>query len=353
MILKHVQQLPCRMVLIPFAAGLLSLGGCGSGSNQTASDDGSLQSPVIVYSARAEAIIKPVFDAFTTETGIPVNYVIESEQVLIQKLIAEGDTTSADMLLTIDAGNLWYAAEEGELRPTYSEILESNIPRELRDPENQWFAMSVRARAIVYDARKVEPSHLTGYAGLADERWQGRLCLQSSAHMNSQSHVAMMIAQMGERDAEIVVRGWVNNLATSVFPDDAMLLRAIEAGQCQVGIANHYEVGQLQRENVATDVRIFWPSSETGGVYINVTGAGITRHAKNPDGARALLEWMSGDVGQRLINGDNLEYPANLSVPPSPSLAQWRGDEGNPMNVSKAGIFQADAVKLVQRANYR
>jgi iron(III) transport system substrate-binding protein len=340
-------------LILTIAAGTLVLGACGGSPDQETVAEGSSKLPVVVYSARAEQLIKPIFDAYTAETGIPIKYMTDSEQPLIQKLKAEGETTSADMLLTVDAGNLWYAAEQGVLRPVYSDVLERNIPSHLRDPENQWFAMSVRARTIVYDTRKVDPSELTGYAGLADEKWHGKLCLRTSAKVYNQSLVAMMIAQMGERETEIVVRGWVDNLATSVFPNDTKLIQAIEAGQCQVGIVNTYYFGRLQRENKDIPVAIFWPLSETGGVHVNISGAGITRHAKNPDGAKALLEWMSGTAGQQLLAGENLEYPANPTVQPDPLVAAWGDFDASPMNVAQAGVYQADAVKLMDRANYR
>ena len=358
-LLELLTMLNCREHILPrwvaliVPAATLILGACGGASNDSSGESAAEPRSVVVYSARAEQLIKPIFDAYTAETGVPVKYMTDSEQPLIQKLKAEGETTSADILLTVDAGNLWYAAEEGVLRPTYSEILESNIPAHLRDPENQWFAMSVRARTIVYDNRKIDPSEFSGYVGLAEEKWKGKLCLRTSAKVYNQSLVAMMIAQLGERDAEIAVRGWVGNLATSVFPNDTKLIEAIVAGQCQVGIVNTYYFGRLQRENAEIPVAIFWPSSETGGVHVNVSGAGVTRHAPNPEGARALLEWMSGEAGQRLLGGENLEYPANPAVDPDPLVAAWGDFDASPMNVAQAGFYQADAVKLMDRANYR
>lgn len=328
---------------------LLLTAGCGD----SAGPDSSGARPVVVYSARAEQLIKPIFDAYTAETGIPVRYVTDSEQPLIQKLKAEGESGSADLLLTVDAGNLWYAADQDVLRPTLSDVLEKNIPAHLRDPENFWFAMSVRARTIVYDSRVVDPAELTGYAGLADEKWRGKLCLRTSAKVYNQSLVAALIAQKGERDAELVVRGWVKNLATDVFSNDTKLIEAIEAGQCQVGIVNTYYFGRLQRENPDIPVAIFWPPAGDGGVHVNISGAGVTRHAKNPDGARALLEWMTGERAQRLLGGDNLEYPANPDVPPHPLVAAWGEFAPSPMNVAQAGAYQADAVKLMDRAGYR
>jgi len=348
-----LKQVPPFFGRFAVVAAALLVAACGDSANENALDEATALKPVVVYSARAEQLIKPIFDAYTAATGVPVRYMTDSEQPLIQKLKAEGATTVADILLTVDAGNLWYAAEEGVLRPAYSDVLERNIPAHLRDPENLWFAMSVRARTIVYDTRKIDPSQLTGYAGLADEKWKGKLCLRTSAKVYNQSLVAMMIARMGERETEIIVRGWVDNLATSVFPNDTKLIEAIAAGQCQLGIVNTYYFGRLQRENAAIPVAIFWPTAESGGVHVNISGAGITRHSRNPDGARALLEWMSGEVGQQFLAGENLEYPANPAVEPSPLVAAWGEFDASPMNVTQAGVFQADAVKLMDRANYR
>jgi iron(III) transport system substrate-binding protein len=335
-----------------FAVLTSILGGCGE-ARQEAGDSAEAPDPVVVYSARAEQLIQPIFDAYTATTGVPVRYTTDSEQPLIQKLLAEGETTPADLLITVDAGNLWYAAEQGALRPTYSEVLEGNIPLHLRDPENMWFALSVRARTIVYDTRDVDPAELSDYRDLADEAWRGRLCLRTSEKVYNQSLVAMLIADYGEEQTEKTVRGWVANLATDVFSNDTSLIEAIAAGQCDVGIVNTYYFGRLQKERPDIPVAIFWPSAATGGVHVNVSGAGVTRHAKNPEGARALLEWMSSDAAQGLFGGENMEYPANPAVEPHPLVAAWGPFAPNPMNVAQAGAFQADAVRLMDRAGYR
>src|SRR5690606_32070873 len=135
-------------------------------------------------------------------------------------------SSDLDLLITVDAGNLWYAAERGELRPTDSEVLRRNIPAHLRDPEDRWFALSVRARTIVYDTRDVDPDELVDYAGLGDEKWRGRLCLRTSEKVYNQSLVAMLIADKGEEETERIVRGWVQNLATDVFSNDTSLIQA-------------------------------------------------------------------------------------------------------------------------------
>ncbi|MEQ8204722.1 MAG: extracellular solute-binding protein [Woeseia sp.] len=340
------------ITILAVACLLVACGADNSPSDATAGADKAPDS-VVVYSARAEQLIKPIFDAYTAETGVEVRYTTDSEQPLIQKLLAEGQTSPADVLLTVDAGNLWYAAEKGVLRPVRSEVLEADIPEHLRDPENQWFAMSVRARTIVYDTQSVNPADLKGYADLADPKWAGKLCLRTSAKVYNQSLVAMLIASLGERRTEEIVRGWVANLATDVFSNDTKLIEAIQAGQCQVGIVNTYYFGRLQKENPDIPVALFWPGANTGGVHVNVSGAGVTRHAKNPEGAIALLEWMSQPKAQKLLGGENMEYPANPMVAADPMVVAWGEFSASPMNVARAGEFQADAVKLMDRAGYR
>ena len=330
----------------------LWLAGCG-GEQREAGAEGAAATPVVVYSARAEHLIRPIFDAYTAETGVPIRYTTDSEQPLIQKLLAEGATTPADLLLTVDAGNLWYAAERGALRPTDSDVLRANVPEHLRDPDGMWFALSVRARTIVYDTRAVDAAELADYAGLADAQWRGRLCLRTAEKVYNQSLVAMLIADLGEARTEEIVRGWVANLATDVFANDTQLIEAMAAGRCAVGVVNTYYFGRLQVDNPDIPIGVFWPSAANGGVHVNVSGAGVTRHASNPEGARALLEWMSSPAAQALFGGDNLEYPANPEVAPHPLVAAWGPFTANPMNVAQAGVHQAAAVRLMDRAGYR
>ncbi|MDT8319881.1 MAG: extracellular solute-binding protein [Xanthomonadales bacterium] len=309
---------------------------------------------VVVYSARAEHLIKPIFDRYTEETGVEVAYTTDKEQPLIQRLLAEGENTDADVLLTVDAGNLWYAAKQGVLRSVDSAVLEANIPDYLQDPDNRWFALSVRARTIVYSTERVDPGKLGSYADLAGEEWSGRLCLRTSKKVYNQSLVAMLIARHGEQRTEEIVRGWVDNLATDVFANDTKLMEAILAGQCDVGIVNSYYFGRLQKERGADlPLTLHWPPAETGGVHINVSGAGVTRWAPQPDAAVVLLEWLSSPPAQELFAGLNLEFPANPAVAVDPLVASWGDFEASDMPVAQAGELQTAAVRLMDRAGYR
>jgi iron(III) transport system substrate-binding protein len=311
------------------------------------------QGEVVVYSARMEQLIKPAFDAYTQQTGITIRFITDREGPLMERLKAEGQNTPADMLITVDAGNLWQAAQQGLLRPVHSAELTANIPANLRDPQGRWFGLSVRARTIVYNSQKVKSSDLSTYEDLGSPKWKKRLCLRTSKKVYNQSLVAMMINELGEAKTEKIVKSWVDNLATDVFSDDTQMLEAIAAGQCDVGIANTYYYGRLMIKNPDLPLAIFWPNQHDRGVHVNVSGAGITQYAKHPDAAVKFLEWLSSDKAQSLFADENLEYPANPKVKPHPNVAAWGSFKQDLVNVSKAGELQSAAIKLMDRAGYK
>jgi len=308
---------------------------------------------VVVYSARNEQLIKPLFDSYTAETGTKVRFITDKAGPLLARLKAEGANTPADMLITVDAGNLWRAAEDGVLARVDSKILQQNIPAHLRDPGDRWFGLSVRARTIVYSTARVKPSDLSTYEALADTKWKGRLCLRTSKKVYNQSMVAMMIAQSGSDATSKVVGGWVNNLATNVFSNDTALMKAIAAGQCDVGIVNTYYYGRLMKKEPGLKLALFWPNQKDRGVHVNVSGAGITKHAKQRDAAIKLLEWLTTEKAQRVLADSNMEYPANPAIRNNDVVASWGSFKQDTINVSRAGQLQADAIKLMDRAGYK
>lgn len=308
---------------------------------------------LVVYTARNEQLIKPLFDAYTKATGIQIQFHTDKEGPLLARLKAEGKNTPADLLITVDAGNLWQASREGLLQAVDSRALAADVPAHLRDPAQQWFGLSVRARTVYFNPEQVKAGELSSYEALADAKWQGKLCLRTSKKVYNQSLVAMMIAQGGEAQAEQVVKGWVANLAAPPFPDDTKLLEAIDAGQCAVGIANTYYYGRLAAKTPGLKVQTFWPNQEGHGVHVNIAGAGVTAHAKHKAEAVKFLEWMASAQGQSLFADGNLEYPVNPAVKPAPSVAAWGEFKPNLINVAKAGELQAAAVKLMDRVGYK
>jgi iron(III) transport system substrate-binding protein len=308
---------------------------------------------VVVYSSRKEHLVKPLFDRFKDETGIKVTYITDGEGPLMARLEAEAERTPADMFITVDAGNLWQAANMGLFQPVQSEVLEANIPDQYQDPENRWFGLSVRARTIVYSTERVQPEQLSTYENLSTGEWDGRLCLRTSKKVYNQSLVATLIERHGEQRTEDIVKGWVDNLATDVFPNDTSLMEAIAAGQCDVGIVNTYYFGRLQKENPDIPLALFWPNQQSSGVHVNISGAGITRHAKHPQAARQLLEWLAQGEAQAMFGGLNMEYPVSPDVAVDELVQSWGTFKADDLNVEVAGRRQVEAIKLMDRAGYR
>lgn len=308
---------------------------------------------LVVYSSRKEHLIQPLFERYTKETGVKIDYITDKAGPLIARLEAEGERTNADLFITVDVGNLWYAAKRGILQPLESDVLTNNVPASLRDEQGRWFGLSERARTIVYSTERVKPEELSTYEALADEPFKGRLCLRTSKKVYNQSLVATMIARLGEEETEKVVKGWISNLATDVFSNDTSLMEAIEAGQCDVGIVNTYYFGRLQEKNPDIKMALFWPNQETSGVHVNVSGAGVTAYAPHKEEAIKLLEWLASAEAQEDFAGLNHEYPVLRTVPVSDLVKSWGDFKRDPINLTKAGELQADAVKLMDRAGYQ
>ena len=312
-----------------------------------------LADEVVVYSARKEHLIKPLFDRYTDETGVSIRYITDKAGPLLQRLQAEGKRTPADMLITVDAGNLWHAAENDVLAEINSPVLDANVPANLRDPKGRWFGLSERARTIVYSTERVTPDQLSSYEDLADPKWKGRLCLRTSKKVYNQSLVATLIARHGEEKAEQIVRGWVANLAAVPFSNDTKAMEAVAAGQCDVTIVNTYYFGRLQQGQPDIKLALFWANQDSSGTHINVSGAGVTRHAKHAEAAQKLLEWLSSETAQAEFAGRNMEYPVNPRVTPDPTVSAWGSFKADELNVNEAGRLQAAAIRLMDRAGYR
>ncbi|ALG68947.1 extracellular solute-binding protein [Beggiatoa leptomitoformis] len=304
---------------------------------------------IIVYSARMAHLIKPLFDAYTKKTGVSIKFISAKEEELLERLVIEGENTPADLLLTVDVGNLWLATEKQVLRPIDSATLEKNIPAHLRDPEKRWFGLSVRARPIMYNTEKIKPEELKDYADLANPKWQGKLCLRTAKKVYNQSLVAMFIARDGVEKTRAVLMGWVNNLALPVLSSDTQVIESIANGQCEVGIANTYYLGRLQHDNPNLPVAIHWHD----GVHINISGAGVTKYAKHPDLAIQLLEWLSSMEAQDQFAELNFEYPANPQVKLSAIVEKWGSFTADTLHVSEAGRLQLEATHLMEQVGYR
>ena len=311
---------------------------------------------VNVYSTRHYAAMEPMYAAFTEETGIRVRVSHGDMHALLERMKAEGDRTVADAFFAVDAGGLWLAANEGLLQPVSSEKIQHNVPAELRDPENRFFALSQRVRSIAYMPGRVDPAELSTYEALSDRKWKGRMCLRPAINVYTQSLVASLIAAHGEKRAAEVVKGWVAN-EPQYIDSDTRILQTIAAGGCDVGITNHYYLGRLIDQDPKFPVKMFWANQDGRGVHRNVSGLGVTAAAANRENAIRLIEWLSDRAGQAAdqsgLPGSNFEFPVNPAVDPHPIIKDFGSWRADPMPLAEYGRYQADAVRLMQRAGYR
>jgi iron(III) transport system substrate-binding protein len=315
--------------------------GCGG-------DDGET---LTVYSGRHYGI-ETAFETWSEESGVEVDFLTGNDAELRERIAAEGEDTEADVYLTVDAGNLWAAAEQGIFQPLQSTVLDDSIPAELRDEQDRWFGLAVRARTIVYNTDLIDPADVpTTYEELAGEQFDGRICLRNANNDYQQSLVASMIAADGEDATVDVLRGWAAN--AEVYANDVALLDAMAAGACEIGVVNHYYLARLLEEKPDLPIKLIWAEQDGRGVHVNVSGGGVTKYAKHPDLGQQFLEWLATD-GQNTMVADNYEYPANPSVEPEPLIRETFGTDfkRDPLHADVLGSFNPEAVALMDEAGF-
>ncbi|MGB5737637.1 MAG: Fe(3+) ABC transporter substrate-binding protein [Thiohalocapsa sp.] len=318
---------------------------------------------VNLYSARKEDLIKPLLDRFTAQTGIQVNLVTGKADALLQRLRSEGVNSPADLLLTVDAGNLHRAKEAGVTQAIDSTVLDAAVPATYRDPEGHWFGLSLRARPILYVRDRVDPAELTTYEALAEADWKGRICIRSSSNVYNQSLVAAMIAADDAAATEAWAKGLVANMARPPKGGDRDQIKAAASGQCDIAIANtYYLAGMLKSDDPAerepaAKMAVFWPNQpgqgDGRGVHVNVSGAALTKAAKNKEAAIQLIEFLTAPEAQAWYAEANGEYPVRDDVEISPVLAAWGEYKADDLNLSRLGALNGDAVRIMDRAGWK
>ncbi|MEQ9462409.1 MAG: Fe(3+) ABC transporter substrate-binding protein [Haliea sp.] len=314
---------------------------------------------VNVYSARQEALIKPLLDRFSAETGIAVNLVTGDGDALLARLRNEGLNSPADLLLTSDAGNLYRAQQADLLQAVSSPALEAAVPVNLRSDEGYWYGLSLRARVLVYAPDRVDAAELSDYAALADPSWRQRICVRSSGNIYNQSMVAGMLASQGAEATQAWLQGFVANFARQPQGGDRDQIKAVASGQCDVALVNSYYLGGMlnsedaEERAAAERVRLFWPNQAGRGVHVNISGAGITRSATHSEEARQLIEFMLREDSQQWYAEANNEYPVRPDVAPSDLLQSWGEFKADPLNMSELGRLNAQAVMAMDQANWK
>ena len=316
---------------------------------------------VNIYSARKEALILPLLKRFKKETGIAFRLVTGKADGLLKRLEIEGSLSPADVFITVDAGRLQRAKNSGVLQKIDNPILKERIPASLRDRENYWFGLSQRARTIIYNKVNLDATKLSTYEDLANPRWKGQLCIRSSDSVYNQSLVASMIEVNGIEKTESWARGLVQNFARPPTGGDTDLLKATAAGQCTIALANTYYFGRLinskmsSERKAAQNLAVFWPNQGAGdrGVHVNVSGAGITKHARNINEALSLLEFLLTDESQKWYAEVNNEYPVVEGAVISKTLKSFGTFKADSINLTILGVNNPEAVKLMDRAGWR
>lgn len=304
---------------------------------------------VTVYTGRHYGI-EPVFDEFTAATGITVRFTTGSDPELRERLIAEGDNSPADIIMTADAANIQLSAAAGVLAAVDSDILRSAIPEDLRAADDTWFTLSSRLRVIMSSKDRVTDAPTT-YAAVGDPKWKGRLCLRPSTHPYTQSLVASLINNIGVDATRSIVDAWVANDPLYIN-SDTDILKAIATGDCDVALTNSYYLGRLLKADPSFPVVLTWPDQNGSGAHLNSSAAAMTAASKNQAEAIALLEWLATD-GQSSFSSTNNEFPANPAVAPDAIIATFGTFRADTKSVRELGRLNPAAVELLAAANYK
>jgi len=319
------------------------------------------QGEVNVYSSRHYDTDRQLYDAFTRETGIRVRLIEGDADQLIARIQNEGRNSPADVLITVDAARLARAEEAGILAPHGSSVIAQRVPAGLRDPDGTWFAISQRARVVMYDKEKGRPEGLNRYEDLADPRFRGQICVRSSSHPYNTALVGSILAANGPERTEEWARGLVANFARPPQGGDRDQFRAIPAGQCQLAIANTYYLAQIGASQRPEDQALFrrigviFPNQAPGdrGAHVNISGASLVKTAPNRDNAIRFLEYLTGPKAQELLALGNMEYPVVQDAPLHPALQAMGSFRAERIDAGRIAADAAQALQIMQRAGWR
>ena len=313
-----------------------------------------------LYSSRHYQTDEALYANFTKATGIRINRIEAGEDVLIERLRSEGARSPADVLITVDAGRLWRAEQAGLFQPVKSALLESRLPASFREPSGNWFGFSLRARVIAYNKTKVKPGELQAYEDLADPKWKRRVCMRSSSNIYNLSLMGALIDHLGEAGAEAWARGVRANLARDPKGGDTDQLKSVAAGECDVTISNQYYFARLARSQkaeeraIADRIGVVFPNQSSWGTHVNISGAGVLKHAPNREAALKFLEYLASDEAQRYFADGNNEWPVVASAQVhNPVLAAFGQFRYDPLNVAVLGRNQPASQKLYDRVAWK
>ena len=315
----------------------------------------ALSQEVNVYSHRQPELIQPLIDAFTAQSGITVNIAFV-DNGMVERLVAEGKRTPADLVLTVDIARLSEVVNAGVTQPVDSAVLQANIPAQYRDPGNQWFGLTSRARIIYASKDRVAEGEVTTYEDLADPKWTGRICTRSGTHDYNLALLGAVIAHDGEPAAKTWAEGVRANLARKPAGGDRDQVKAIWAGECDIALGNTYYMGQMladpEQAEWANSVRILFPTFVEGGTHMNISGMAMTKAAPNQDAALKLMEFLSSDEAQKIYAETNHEFPVKPGVPVSALVASWGSFTPDTLPLIDIAAGRPVALKIMEEINF-
>ena len=320
----------------------------------------TLASPTIaqevnVYSYREPALIQPLMDAFTAETGVTVN-VAFLKKGLIERLRAEGSRSPADLVFTVDISRLHGVVDAGLTQAVKNEALTKNIPAEFRDPENHWFGLTTRARIIYASKDRVAPNEVTTYEDLADSKWKDRICTRSGTHSYMLALTAAYLHHHDEAETLDWLKAVKSNLARKPQGNDRAQVKAIWAGECDIALGNTYYMGQMlsdpEQQDWANSVSVEFPTFADGGTHVNVSGMALTKSAPNRDDAIRLMAFLASPKAQEIYAADNFEYPIAPGTQADPLVQSWGSFEADTVNLTTIAKLRAEALRLTELADF-
>jgi iron(III) transport system substrate-binding protein len=365
---KERISMQLRRFLTPILTTMITavlVAGCASGKTEQQPTGASQQSSsksesvVNVYTARAYEVDDKLFEQFSKETGIKVNVIKGKAEELIERMKREGQSTGADLFITVDGGVLNNAKQAGILQPVQSETIDQNVPKQYHDKDNQWIGLSSRARVIVYSKDRVKPEQLSTYEDLTSDKWKGKVLVRSSTSNYNQSLLASFIELNGEQKAEEWAKGIVNNLARSPEGGDRDQAKAIVAGTGDVAIMNTYYFGQLlyskdpEEVKVAKALGVFFPNQSTSGTHLNVSGVGLSKYSKNKDNAVKLIEYLTGTEAQSMVSKENFEFPVNPKADKPELLTSWGNFSTQQIDFAKLGDYNRKAIEIFNKVGWK
>jgi iron(III) transport system substrate-binding protein len=337
------------LIVSAVLGGLLLVGAFVGIVIATSGDDDAL----VIFSARSHYGEEEPFETFGDETDIETRIFGGEAPELYERLSSEGDETDGDVLVTVDAANLWRAEQAGLLKPIRSAKLERDVPESLRDPEGRWYGLTVRARTIMRSTERVGPKDVTTYAGLGDPRWKGRLCLRSGTSDYNISFVADRIAKYGEPATRRMLERWMANDPT-ILGSDVDVLEAIAGDDgCDVGLTNSYYLGRELEDDPGFPVAPVWADQGARGTHLNLSGVAVVAATDRPRQAKRLVEYLTSPEQQRIFAANNHEFGVDPGVEPTPEIARFGTFKRDPIDVPGAGRHQADAVRLMNQVGWK